>query len=225
MNKTDRVYEALRGELARGEWPFGEPFSTSQLAERFGVSRQPVLDAVQRLQSDGFVEIIPQVGCRVVVPDEKQLRDHLELSAILEAPAARMAAERATRSDIDELARIHERATPIVEARDAQAYPRFNREFHSAILEIAGNRGLAAAAESAWDLREFYFQPNLRSGLVAVLAERHADHARILDAISRHDGELAYAAMQGHLDPEHSLLIIGGGKVADVKEVVAAVSV
>jgi len=120
-SKAERIYDALRLEFVHGAWPFGQTFTTYELAERFGVSRRPVMDAVQRLQSDGFVEVIPQVGCRVVVPDERRLHDHLELSMILEPPAARMAAERATPADVDRLERIHERATPIVESGDALA--------------------------------------------------------------------------------------------------------
>ncbi len=69
-NKTDRVYDALRSEFVRGEWPFGQTFSTYELAERFDVSRRPIMDALQRLEAAGFVEIIPQVGCRVVLPEE-----------------------------------------------------------------------------------------------------------------------------------------------------------
>jgi DNA-binding GntR family transcriptional regulator len=207
-SKAERIYDALRLEFVRGAWPFGKTFTTYELAERFGVSRRPVMDAVQRLQADGFVEVMPQVGCRVVVPDERQLREHLELSMVLEAPAARMAAERATPADVHRLEQIHERTTPIVEAGDGAAYPPLNREFHTAILEMAGNRRLAEIAASAWDLREFFFHPYLHPGVVAVMPERHQDHARILAAIRAADPDAAEAAMHAHLDPTSALEIV-----------------
>jgi DNA-binding GntR family transcriptional regulator len=213
-NKADRIYEALRAEFVRGEWPFGQTFTTYELAERFAVSRRPVMDAVQRLQSHGFVEVIPQVGCRVVMPDERRIHDQLEVSAILEAPAARMAAERATEEDVERLERIHARTTPIVEARDGAAYPPLNREFHTAILEIAGNRRLVTLAASAWDLREFFFHPYLHPGVLAVIDLRHNDHERILEAIKAHDGEEAQARMQEHLDPEWALEIVRSARVS-----------
>jgi DNA-binding GntR family transcriptional regulator len=216
-SKADRIYDALRLEFVRGEWPFGKTFTTYELATRFGVSRRPVMDAVQRLQSAGFVEVIPQVGCRVVIPDEQRLNDHLELSMILEAPAARMAAQRATPDDVKRLVQIHERTTPVIEARDGPAYPPLNREFHTAILEAARNYRLTALATSAWDLREFFFHPYLHPGVVAVMPERHADHARILEAIRSGDGDAAEAAMRAHLDPLPALEIVRRAKLAAVE--------
>src|SRR4051794_13943816 len=82
-NMADRIYDALRREFVDGHWEFGQAFSTYELAARFEVSRRPVLDALQRLEGEGFVEIIPQVGCRVVSVDDVRVREHLELCAIL----------------------------------------------------------------------------------------------------------------------------------------------
>jgi DNA-binding GntR family transcriptional regulator len=207
-NKADRVYDVLRDELVHGKWPFGQPFSTYELAERFEVSRRPVLDAVQRLQSDGFVEIIPQVGCRVVLPDEERVREHLELSAILQGPATRRAAMRATEADIERLEEIHSRLIPAVEKRDFEAYQPIHREFHTAILEIAHNHVLKSLAENATDLWEFYFNPYRQHVRLAVLEERLDDHARILAAMKEHDGPAAQRLMEEHLDPERVLKAI-----------------
>ena len=207
-SKADRVYETLRNEFVQGEWPFGQTFSASELAERFGVSRRPVMDAVQRLEANGFVDILPQVGCRVVLPEEERIRDNLELQAAIETPAARMAAERATKADIELLEAIHAEAAAIVETRDADAYPAVNREFHAVILEIAGNRAFASIAAKAGDLRAFYFHPHRYHEVVDVLPERQADHGRILAAIRAHDPDAAAAEMAAHLDPEHGLSII-----------------
>ena len=208
-NKADRVYDALRGELLAGEWSFGQPFSTYELAQRFGVSRRPIMDAVQRLEADGFVEIIPQVGCRVVAPDAARVRDPLELSAILQGPATHKAALRASDANVERLGEIHARLVPTVEARDFGAWRTVHREFHSAILETAGNGALADLAEDAMDLWEFYFHP-FRQHVVdlAALEERLADDTRILEAIRAHDGELAQHEMEAHLDPDRLLEVL-----------------
>ena len=206
-NKAERVYQTLRDEFARGEWPFGTRFSTYELAERLDVSRRPVMDAVQRLQADGFVEVIPQVGCRVVVPDERLLREQFELSAALEGFAAELAASRATDSDVEHLERVHARAEPVVAAGDGAAYPPLNREFHAAILEIAGNDRLAALAINAWDLREFFFY-RYRANNPGLFAQRHADHEAILGAVRDRDPKAARASMEAHLDPEVGLSLV-----------------
>jgi DNA-binding GntR family transcriptional regulator len=208
-NKADRVYETLRMEFVRGGWNFGQAFSTYELAERFHVSQRPVMDAVRRLESDGFVEIIPQVGCRVVLPDEVRVRDQLELSAILQGPAARRAAQRATDVDIERLESIYGRLIPIVAARDIEGWQSVHHELHTAILEIAGNTALASLAEHAADLWEFYFHPTRRHIGLAVLEERLADDADILDAIRSHDGNAAQARMEAHLDPKRVMDLIG----------------
>jgi DNA-binding GntR family transcriptional regulator len=207
-NKAERVYDALRAEFVHGAWTFGQAFSTYELAERFGVSRRPVMDALQRLQADGFVEIIPQVGCRVVLPEETRVRDHLELSAILLGPATRRAAERRTETDLRRLESMHASLVPIVAVRDFEGYQVGHRAFHTAILEIAGNRELAALAEDATDLWEFYFHPYRRHVSLAVLEERLNDHAEILEAIRQRDGETAQQRMETHLDPERVLDLI-----------------
>ncbi len=69
-SKTDQIYDALRTRLMQGHYQFGEVLSTYELAQEFGVSRRPVMDAAMRLASEGFISIIPQVGCRVIIPDE-----------------------------------------------------------------------------------------------------------------------------------------------------------
>jgi DNA-binding GntR family transcriptional regulator len=207
-NKADRIYDTLRSEFVHGAWPFGQVFSTYELAERFGVSRRPVLDAVHRLQSDGFVEVVPQVGCRVVLGDEDRVRDHLELSAILQGPATRMATARATQADLARLEEIHARLVPIVHAREFEEWQRVHHEFHGAILEIAGNRALAELAEDAIDLWEFFFHPYRQHVRLAVLEERVADHMDILEAMRRRDGEAAQRLMEAHLDPERVLGLV-----------------
>jgi DNA-binding GntR family transcriptional regulator len=208
-NKAERIYDALRAELLNGEWSFGQQFSTYELAQRFGVSRRPIMDAVQRLESDGFVEIIPQVGCRVVAPDATRVRDQLELSAILQGPATHRAALRASDADIQRLSEIHARLVPTVAARDFDAWRVVHREFHSAILETAGNQALADLAEDAMDLWEFYFHP-IRQHVIdlAALEERLADDTQILDAIRAHDGDRAQQQMEAHLDPDRLLEVL-----------------
>lgn len=68
-SKTDQIYDASAPAHAR-HYQFGEVLSTYELAQEFGVSRRPVMDAAMRLASEGFISIIPQVGCRVIIPDE-----------------------------------------------------------------------------------------------------------------------------------------------------------
>jgi DNA-binding GntR family transcriptional regulator len=216
-NKTATVYNVLRTEFLDGAWQFGQTFSTYELAARLGVSRRPIIDAMHRLQSDGFVEITPQVGCQVVMPEEARMRDNLELSAALEPPAARLAALRATPAGIEHLTEIHARATEAIERLDADAYPTLNREFHMAILRMSENEAVASMAAAAWDLRQFYFNPYRTLAAPSELPKRHDDHGRLLEAIREGDGDRAQAVMTRHLDPGYGLGLIRRYRAATVR--------
>jgi DNA-binding GntR family transcriptional regulator len=207
-NMADRIYDALRGEFVDGQWEFGQPFSTYELAARFEVSRRPVLDALQRLEAEGFVEIIPQVGCRVVSVDDDGVREHLELCAILYGPAAQRAAVRAGEDDVALLAAIHEQTTAAARQRAFEEFQLFHRRFLAEILRIAGNRTLAELAGQASDFWAFYFHPYRRHVRLELLEERAAEHSATLDAIRRHDGREAQRAMEYHLDPDRVLALV-----------------
>jgi DNA-binding GntR family transcriptional regulator len=188
--KADTVYDELRSQLIAGVRPYGEMLSTAELALEFGVSRRPVMDAMTRLELAGFIEIIRQVGCRVVVPDRTTVREHFHTAAVLEGAAARLAAGRAP--DLTE-ALAHSRATS--EADDVDGFGVANKRFHSAIHEAAGNRRLADLARSAWDLSDFF----LLGRPAARLKDAHRDHDEIAAAIARGDGDGARDAMERHM--------------------------
>jgi DNA-binding GntR family transcriptional regulator len=206
--KADVVCAALRAELVHGHWAFGETLSTYALAERFGVSRRPVLDAMQRLETAGFVDIIPQVGCRVVVPEQSRVRDYLEMSPLFQGAAVARVAATATADDVAYLAGIHHRLGPTVDAQDFDEYQRAHRAFHSGILTLAGNRRLAVLAEEATDLWEFFFHPYRQSWPLEVLRSRLDDHSAILEAIRVGDPDVARGQMEQHLDPEAAMQVM-----------------
>ena len=74
--KADLVFETLKARLIAGWRDYGETLNTVEIAEEFGVSRRPVMDAMGRLEVAGFIEIIAQVGCRVIVPERRAVREH-----------------------------------------------------------------------------------------------------------------------------------------------------
>lgn len=70
--KSVQVYEQMKEKLKNGQWGFGEKISVNDLIEEFKVSRRPVMDAMKMLENDGFIEIIPQSGCKVVDYSKKK---------------------------------------------------------------------------------------------------------------------------------------------------------
>ena len=94
VNKKDEVYELILGRLIAARHRFGERILVKDLVAETGASRQPVMSALNRLSADGFVRIVPQVGCQVVDPEPRAIADFYLMFSELEALLARLAAER-----------------------------------------------------------------------------------------------------------------------------------
>lgn len=195
LSKADQIYDLLRARLISGQYAFGEVLSTYGLAEELGVSRRPVMDAVIRLESAGFILIIRQVGCQVVVPDERSVKEHFAVAGVLEGAGARLAASSASAADIDAVEAAHRRGQIAVEGRDVPGFAEANRLFHSAILAASANARLSELAQQAWDLSDFY----LRDRRSADLSKAHLEHTGILNALKGRDPESARRLMEEHM--------------------------
>ncbi len=90
--KSMYVYEEMKKELLTGKWKFGEKILVNQLIEKYDVSRRPVMDAMKMLENDGFIEIIPQSGCKIVDYSKKNILDQLLLSSYIESLCTELAA-------------------------------------------------------------------------------------------------------------------------------------
>jgi DNA-binding GntR family transcriptional regulator len=100
---TDQAYYTIRDLILRGKLPMGAVLSRRRLAANLGMSLLPIAEAVQRLESDGLLESRPQVGTRVRIPTEQDVRDRFIIREALEGQAARLFAERASLQQRQEL--------------------------------------------------------------------------------------------------------------------------
>lgn len=90
----DRAYTYLKGLLLDGGLEPGEIISTERVGQALAISRAPATDAIRRLTSEGFVAVLPQIGCRVRTPAPAEVADFFELFALGESFVSRLAAER-----------------------------------------------------------------------------------------------------------------------------------
>ena len=143
---SDRAYATIRNMILSGELSAGAALGEEALAETCGVSRTPVREALRRLESDMLVTRTDTQRSFVAEWSLDDVRDAFHLRAMLEAYAARRAAERMTP---DSLARLRMANTQIAQAialsrPDVGAFLEGNRMFHGAILDVAGSRRLVA---------------------------------------------------------------------------------
>lgn len=199
--KVDLVYTELKSRFLAGDFRFGEQLVVNDLATSMGTSRQPVLDAIKRLQDDGLVEVTPQVGSHVIIPSPHSIEDFFEVFATLEGLVARLAAERHREEQLVELELT---AGLILRAKtdrgfDLPTYLAGNRRFHEAIHALAASEEAASAAHRFWDRSDFLIACLEMSDMEATLKRSAAEHKKIVAAIRARDGERAQQLALAHV--------------------------
>ena len=133
-----RIASILKKALFTGEYKSGDELSLTDIAGQLGVSRTPVREAFQQLESEGLIELRMNKGAIVKPIDEKYIRDHYEMRILLESEAAR----RAAINGIPEVDTLLEQLSSIKEHMDRisnQEYESLNFDVHSAIWTAADN--------------------------------------------------------------------------------------
>lgn len=143
----ERVTADLRQEIIAGSLRPGDRLVERELAERFGVSRVPVREAIRALVAEGFVhfETPRRTVVRRLTPND--VKELFELREALEVYAAGLAASRATPQDLAEVQELLDRAAAATEAGDAELITDLNSRLHDRIVAMAGNSLLTEALE------------------------------------------------------------------------------
>src|SRR5713101_6842168 len=139
---SSKIYSDLRAELVSLQRRPGEVISEAEIALSYGVSRTPVREAILKLSDEGLVEIFPQSGIFVSRIPVAALPETIIIRKALEETTARLAAERATASQILALRSILERQREANAAGDADTFHRADETFHATIAEVAGYPGI-----------------------------------------------------------------------------------
>ncbi|WP_353228631.1 GntR family transcriptional regulator [Novosphingobium sp.] len=200
MSRTsDRAYAAIRNMILAGELPAGTQLGEEALAEKCGVSRTPVREALRRLETELLVVRTDTQRSFVAEWSIDDVRDAFDLRAMLEGYAARRAAQRMT---TDSLARLRSANAQIAQAialprPDVAAFIDGNRMFHAAILDCAGSRRLMAQLGSLVE-QPVVWRTAHQYGPDA-LHRSWSEHEELVAAFARHDGGWAEAIMQSHI--------------------------
>lgn len=196
-SRVDEVYEGVLLRIVRGELPAGTPLKSTQIARELGVSRTPVVQALQRLAADGIVQL--QLNKRAVVRPgaERWLVEIHEMRELLEPQAAALAAPRMSDEQLAELNALAGAAEP----SDSPDWPRLAQAFdfalHLTIADAADNLVLADAIRKCWRFKRLSYaaanEPH------EVLDKGYHEHLAILAALQARDPLTARAAMLLHL--------------------------
>ena len=191
-----QMYDLLRDRILSGEIPGGAHIAQSTLSEEMGISRIPIRDALQRLESDGLVTG-DEIGRYTVVPFTAE--DAEEIYAIrrkLEPFAVEMAARRLSDEVLATLKALHAELTQAARDRDLKRYTELNVQFHTAIYEASGMRRLVRIIRGLWRGVP-QLTPIVLEGRIT---RSQREHDEILKRLVERDGPGAAAALERHID-------------------------
>ncbi|WP_181794780.1 GntR family transcriptional regulator [Streptomyces sp. WELS2] len=192
----ERVYEALLELITTRALRPGQHLVESELAGHLGVSRQPVREALQRLNTEGWVDLRPAQGAFVHEPTEEEADQLLTVRTLLEAEAARLAAAHADSAGVAALKELCAEGEQAVAAEDVDRAVALNAAFHSKVMELAGNTVLAGLAAQVDRRVRWYYTPVARQRG----SQSWIEHRELIAAIDARDEQRATRLMREHTE-------------------------
>lgn len=138
----DVVFNTLRQAILTGELKPGERLMEIHLANKLGVSRTPIREAIRKLELEGLVTMIPRRGAEVAQITEKSMNDVLEIRRALDALCVELACERITEEDLGRLKQACEAFEAAVRTKDIKKVAKADVELHDIIVQATGNQRL-----------------------------------------------------------------------------------
>ena len=195
----DRAYAALKRAITAMDiydHPEEIRLDERRLSEGLGVSRTPIREAMTLLEQEGFVRTRPRRGIFVVRKTKREIVEMITVMAALESMAARLAAERASTTDIARLRCLMAEFSAGNDGERLAEYSDANIAFHQAIIKMSGSALLAELTENLFihirAIRKITIHQDNRAARSVV------DHMRIIEALERRDFELAERLAREH---------------------------
>ena len=194
----DVVFNTLRQAILKGELAPGERLMEIQLAERLGVSRTPIREAIRKLELEGLVLMIPRKGAEVAKISEKSLRDVLEVRRSLEELAIELACQRMTPEAVEELEKKQEEFKEAVEQGNPMEIAETDEAYHDVIYKGTYNDRLVQMInnlrEQMYRYRLEYIKDEDKRQILLL------EHDNILRAVRQRKVQEAKEAMREHID-------------------------
>ena len=195
----DVVFNTLRQAILKGELKPGERLMEIQLANKLGVSRTPVREAIRKLELEGLVLMIPRKGAEVAEITRQDMEDVLEVRTALEELAVKDACDHITDAQLSELKKAsNEFKKALLEGKDLVTCADADMHFHDVILSATNNRRLIQMlnnlSEQMYRYRmEYLMDERTHKTLIE-------EHDAIRRALKKHDKVKAGAAIRVHID-------------------------
>ncbi len=204
MTLRQRAYLHLRERLLSGGLGAGAQLSEPDLAKQLGMSRTPIREALRQLENEGLLDYAPRFGAMVRVPDRDELGEMYAVRAALESYAAAEAAEKISRSELEQLEddfdqmcctadAFRESGRELMDASELKEFNRADMSFHKVLIAAAGNRYMSKILDDNRLLVRVFTATFWRYDKAKV-DEAIQFHCRVLAAMQTGDGESARMA-------------------------------
>ena len=194
MSLTDSAYTRLKRLIVTLGLPPGAAVDEGALQDQLGIGRTPIREAIQRLERDQFVRIVPRRGVFVTTVDVDELATLFETRSVIEPYAARLAAKRGTADAWEQMSAELARAERL---KDSSKLLLVDRRCHEIMWEAAGNRYLTDTLETLYTHSERVWHLYLRK--VADMHTAVGEHRELLDALASGDADLAATLVESHV--------------------------
>lgn len=187
-----QVYQDIKKDIIHGVYKGGEQLATNELADRYNISVTPVRDALNALQQEGLVEILPRIGYFVSHLTMQDIQDIFDLRSILEGASAELAAKYITEEELSYLEQIPSDYIP----GDDESYLKYlvnNRNFHYHIALASRNKRLAEMVAKLLDqMQRLVF---LGIDFMDTTEDIMIHHPHVIAALRKQDGAEARRVM------------------------------
>ncbi|MDQ0269692.1 GntR family transcriptional regulator [Cytobacillus purgationiresistens] len=187
-----KVCNVIREAIIKGQFKPGERLKQSDLAEKLGVSRMPIREALRKLETEGLITLVPHKGAIVKTIKHEDIKEVYALRAELEKMALLQSADTLSRADLEEISKM---VDLMDEATDVNQFVERNIEFHRLLLQQCKWKRLNTFIDTLWN-----GLPQQTPHLITGQSETsNVEHRRILEALKREDKEAAAEILSNHI--------------------------
>lgn len=192
------IASRIRAAIVNAEFDFGESLSEDTLAAAFEVSRTPVREALNILQMQDLVNIVPKSGTYVFTPSHNDIAELCDYRVALETQALTLSLEDAKFNLLNELTTHYEAMSDAIVVEDLRSYGRHDTEFHLTFFRNCGNRYLARAYEHILG-RVAALRTHLAIGAKGEPERSFSDHETIIELVKQNDLDSLINVLTNHI--------------------------
>lgn len=201
----DVVFNTLRRAILKGELKPGERLMEITLADKLGVSRTPIREAIRKLELEGLVVMAPRKGAKVASITERDLNDVLEVRKGMEVLAISLACKRITGEELEKLETIEQSFQKLIESGNLTELAEMDVKFHDTIYQATNNQRLVQLLNNLREQMYRYRMEYLKD--IAVRRTLAEEHKTICQALRERDEQQAEQYVSIHIDNQQKAII------------------